>query len=249
MSSEQIDQLAILTATTSPWQLLYQDDQLLVVNKPAMLLTVPGRHPANRDCLISRVQCEFPSAQVVHRLDYDTSGLVVLPLTKHALSEISKQFQARTVHKQYQAVVLGEVQPNQGQINLPIAADPARRPLYKICQAEGKASLTHYATIAVSSWKDTRQTATISRLLLTPVTGRSHQLRLHLQSIGHPILGDTLYGNDLYAIDLDGSNVDGLPASVSPAQMSERLCLHACQLEFQHPVSGAKLQFSCEPAF
>ena len=102
--TETIDSLKILTPTTEPWQLIYQDEQLIVVNKPAMLLTVPGRHPANFDCLVSRVQQEFPTAQVVHRLDYDTSGLVILPLTKSALSNISKQFQARTVQKQYQAL-------------------------------------------------------------------------------------------------------------------------------------------------
>ncbi len=223
--SEHIDQLAILTPTAQPWQLLYQDEQLLVVNKPAKLLTVPGRHPANFDCLISRVQAEFPQAQVVHRLDYDTSGLVILPLTKAALSHISKQFQARTVDKQYQALVSGIVTPANGSINLPIAADADNRPLYKICQQTGKASLTHYQTLNL----DEKQAQ--SRLLLSPVTGRSHQLRLHLCSIGHAILGDTLY------------------ATPEVAALAERLCLHAAFIEFVHPVTLKTMQFSAAPEF
>jgi tRNA pseudouridine32 synthase/23S rRNA pseudouridine746 synthase len=223
--TDSIEVLKILTPTLEPWQLIYQDDQLLVVNKPAMLLTVPGRHPANFDCLVSRVQQQFPTAQVVHRLDYDTSGLVILPLTKAALSNISKQFQARTVHKQYQALVQGEVDPASGSIDLPIAADPARRPLYKICQQQGKPSLTHYELISYDSSHD------LSRLLLSPVTGRSHQLRVHLLSLGHPIIGDTLYG--------DAKN----------QAQSPRLCLHAASIEFCHPVSGKLLQFTAAAPF
>ncbi len=223
--ADDISELAILKATEQPWQLLYQDEQLLVVNKPARLLTVPGRHPDNSDCLISRVQREFPQAQVVHRLDYDTSGLVILPLTKAALSDISKQFQARTVHKDYQALVSGMVNPAEGSINLPIAADPERRPLYKICQQSGKASLTHYRTLSFD------QGLQQSRLLLSPVTGRSHQLRLHLSAIGHAILGDSLYA----------------PKEV--AAKAERLCLHAAFIEFNHPVTGERMQFSAAPEF
>lgn len=206
-----INELAQLTATKEAWQLVYQDEFMLVVNKPAHLLTVPGRHPANHDCLISRVQTEFPSAQVVHRLDYDTSGLVILPLTKAALSHISKQFQARTINKFYEALVGGEI-ALEGSIDGAIAADLDNRPLYKIC-SEGKPSLTHYRRL------DFTPSTSQSRVLLEPVTGRSHQLRLHLSSIGHPILGDTLY------------------ASAEIAACSPRLCLHARQIQFQHPVT------------
>lgn len=223
--ADDISELAILKATSQPWQLLYQDEQLLVVNKPAMLLTVPGRHPDNADCLISRVQREFPQAQVVHRLDYDTSGIVILPLSKAALSHISKQFQARTVHKDYQALVDGIVTPAQGSIDLPIAADPARRPLYKICAQSGKASLTHYRTLSAD--EPLQQT----RLLLSPVTGRSHQLRLHLSAIGHAILGDSLY------------------AEKDVAAKAARLCLHAASIEFVHPSSGQQMQFSSAAEF
>lgn len=212
-----LSHLAVLPATDQPFTVLYQDEQLLVVSKPAKLLTVPGRHPANKDCLINRVQCEWPSATVVHRLDYDTSGIVLLPLTKRALSELSKQFQARSITKQYQAIVTGMVKQDQGEINLPIAADTANRPLYKICQSSGKPSLTYFKVL--SRDKATNQ----SRLLLTPVTGRSHQLRLHLQAIGHTILGDTLYGE-----------------SQSIAQ-ADRLLLHAANISFKHPTTGAQL--------
>jgi 23S rRNA-/tRNA-specific pseudouridylate synthase len=132
LTMTELTDLAVLTATNQPWQLLHQDEDLLVVHKPARLLTVPGRHPANRDCLISRVQAEFPSAQVVHRLDYDTSGIVLLPLHKNALSALSKQFQARTISKQYHALVTGQT-PLSGEIDLPIGPDEANRPLYKIC--------------------------------------------------------------------------------------------------------------------
>ncbi len=219
-----LNDLAILPATTEPWQLLAQDEDLLVVYKPAQLLTVPGRHPANHDCLISRVQLEFPGAQVVHRLDYDTSGLLLLPLNKRVLSHLSKQFQARTIKKYYQALVTGEI-PEQGEIDLPIAADPEHRPLYKICRQNGKPSRTLFQRLQYDAQRD------VSRVLLEPVTGRSHQLRLHLASLGHPILGDVFYA----------------PPAVR--QATARLCLHACQVRFQHPSSGAECQYEFAPAF
>lgn len=215
LAMTDISELAQLTATLEPWQLIYQDECMIVVNKPAHLLTVPGRHPANYDCLIARVQTEFPSAQVVHRLDYDTSGLVILPLTKAALSHISKQFQARTVSKFYEALVDGEI-ACQGSIDGAIAADLENRPLYKICSS-GKPSLTHYKRL--ESKAETKQ----SRVLLEPVTGRSHQLRLHLSSIGHAILGDTLY------------------ACAEVAAKTPRLCLHAREINFLHPVTGVAI--------
>lgn len=223
--TEAIDSLKILTPTTEPWQLIYQDEQLIVVNKPAMLLTVAGRHPANFDCLVSRVQQEFPTAQVVHRLDYDTSGLVILPLTKFALSNISKQFQARTVQKQYQALVEGQLAAEHGSIDSPIAADPDHRPLYKICQTQGKPSLTHYQRLSYDKTSD------LSRVLLSPVTGRSHQLRVHLLSLGHPIIGDTLYGN--------AANIAKSP----------RLCLHAANIKFLHPTTEKLMTFSVTTPF
>lgn len=219
-----IDDLAILPATTQAWTLLYQDEFLLVVNKPAHLLTVPGRHPQNQDCLIHRVQREFPSASVVHRLDYDTSGLLVLPLTKPALSTLSKEFQSRGTKKLYKAVVAGVPEPSTGTVDKAIAADAERRPLYKI-SADGKASVTHYQLLKLLPEYQA------SLLQLEPVTGRSHQLRLHMQSIGHAILGDPFY------------------ATAQQQQQSSRLMLHASELEFTHPQTGQRLHFHAEPDF
>ncbi|MBV2127642.1 RluA family pseudouridine synthase [Arsukibacterium indicum] len=220
-----LSELAVLPATEQPFSVLYEDEQLLIVSKPAKLLTVPGRHPANKDCLISRVQREWPTASVVHRLDYDTSGIVLLPLTKRALSELSKQFQARTITKQYQAIVSGLIDKMQGEINLPIAPDPANRPCYKICNESGKPSLTFYQV----QYRDEANNQT--RLLLTPVTGRSHQLRLHLQATGHPIAGDPFYGPQ--------DNID----------TAGRLLLHACSIRFTHPLTGEQMVQDNPPEF
>lgn len=221
--SVAVEQLAILPASQEAYQILFQDDVMIVVGKPCHLLTVPGRHPENRDCLISRVQQQFPTAEVVHRLDYDTSGLVVLPLTKRALSDISKQFQARTVIKEYHAIVTGCID-TAGEINLPIAADAENRPLYKICQQTGKPSLTYYKRIAYDASTDQ------STVLLKPVTGRSHQLRLHLAAIGHAIVGDPLYA----------------PLA---APKSQRLLLHAWSLCLHHPVTKQPISVSLPPSF
>lgn len=218
------DQLAVLPATQEAYHILYQDADLLIVNKPCRLLTVPGRHPANHDCLISRVQREFPTAQVVHRLDYDTSGIVVLPLNKASLSTISKQFQARTIQKCYQARVFGQLD-NAGEVNLAIAADPAAGPRYKICPEQGKAALTYYQLLAY------RESDNTSLVELRPVTGRSHQLRLHMHAIGHPILGDSFYA----------------PPAIQA--MAERLMLHAGQICLQHPKQAKTITVSCPSLF
>jgi tRNA pseudouridine32 synthase / 23S rRNA pseudouridine746 synthase len=217
--------LAILPATSEPYQIVYEDDVLLVVNKPAQLLTVPGRHPANQDCLIRRVQREFPFAEVVHRLDYDTSGLVILPLTKRVLSDISKQFQARTIQKHYLAIVAGKLANAKGVIDLPIAADAQKRPLYKVCRQSGKPSVTRYQLQSYDSARDQ------SRVQLEPVTGRSHQLRVHMLALGHAMLGDTLYA----------------PADV--AAKSPRLQLHAAYIRFVHPLSKVVMEFTAPPPF
>ncbi len=220
-----VTQLTVLAATSEAYQLLYHDDDLVVVNKPNRLLSVPGRHPDNHDCLVSRVQQSFATAMIVHRLDYDTSGLVILPLNKSALSHISKQFQARTVHKHYTAVVSGIITDNEGEIDLPIAKDEANPRCYKICQATGKASITHYQVLS----RDTQRQQT--RVLLKPVTGRSHQLRLHMQALGHVILGDEFYA----------------PAALIAA--APRLLLHSNHIEFVHPVSQQPLSFDSEADF
>ena len=220
-----IEQLSILAATDEAFTVLYADEQLVVVNKPCKLLSVPGRHPDNHDCLVSRVQQQFNDAMIVHRLDYDTSGLVILPRNKAALSHISKQFQARKVQKHYTAIVDGLIEEDQGLIDLPIGKDEANPRCYKICHTSGKASQTHFTVIS----RDVEQQRT--RVLLKPITGRSHQLRLHLKAIGHVILGDEFYA----------------PAEIIAA--SPRLMLHSNHIEFHHPISNDWLSFDCKAPF
>lgn len=193
--------------------ILYQDDDFIVLNKPANLLSVPGRGPEKQDCLSARVQAEFPNALIVHRLDYDTSGIILMALNKPAQSNISRLFQEREVSKTYIAIVQGHIKQNAGSIDLPMRCDYERRPLQIIDHEQGKSALTH--------WKVLEQYENnTSRIELKPHTGRSHQLRLHMYSLGYPILGDNLYGT---------------PESYA---MSKRLLLHAHQLAFSHPFTG-----------
>lgn len=222
--SASLDELAILPPCLEQIKILALDPDFLVINKPSGLLSVPGRHPQNRDSVIARLQENYPTAAIVHRLDFDTSGIMVIPLNKAALSHISKQFQARTLAKHYTAVVAGLIEKDEGRIDLPIAADPDNRPKYKICPATGKPSLTEYQVLS----RDIQQNST--RVYLHPITGRSHQLRLHLQAIGHPILGCVFYGGEF-------------------AQAAPRLLLHATDLSFDHPRTGTRLRFECPPAF
>ncbi|MFT0137544.1 pseudouridine synthase [Alcanivoracaceae bacterium MT1] len=199
--------------------ILHRDDHLLVVNKPAFLLSVPGRAPENKDCVIRRLALDFPEIRLVHRLDLDTSGIMVFALTREAQSQLSRAFQQRRVFKEYQAVVDGLVKYGDGVVDLPLIADWPNRPLQKVCFETGKAALTH--------WKVLERDAVRSRtrLRLRPVTGRSHQLRIHCRELGHPILGC-----DLYA-----------PEAVLAA--SERLLLHAHRLAFNHPHTGLWREF------
>jgi tRNA pseudouridine32 synthase/23S rRNA pseudouridine746 synthase len=217
-----IDDLFILPSCTEDLRLLQVDRDFLLVNKPTRLLSVPGRHPQNRDSVISRLLPDYPGAAIVHRLDFDTSGVMVIPLNKPALSHISKQFQARTVSKHYTAVVAGLMAQDEGVIDLPIAS--AEGPRYKVCLITGKPSLTEYKVLA----RDEVTGAT--RVLLHPVTGRSHQLRLHLQAIGHPILGCEFYGGDW-------------------AKVAPRLLLHATDLRFTDPATGAEIFIEVPPEF
>lgn len=214
----------VVAPCTEEVELVYCDEHLLIANKPAFLLSVPGRLSENQDSLLARLQASHPGASIVHRLDMDTSGLMVLARDKATHRALSQQFQQREVHKQYVAVVAGHMLESSGTIELPLAKDWPNRPLQKIDFAQGKASLTHYQVTE-------RPSDTSTRLLLTPITGRSHQLRLHLRAIGHPILGCDLYGDEFaYA-------------------QSERLLLHASQLRFSHPEDGSALCFDCAPAF
>ena len=196
-----------------PVDMLYADAQLLMVNKPSGLLSVPGRHPANRDCLVSRVQQSHPEARIIHRLDMATSGVMVLARDADSHRQLSRQFELRKPHKAYEAVVQGLVEQSEGSIDLPICCDWPNRPRQKVDYDQGKPALTHYRVLA----RD--HTNHCTRLLLTPHTGRSHQLRIHLASIGHPILGCEFYGGEASAL-------------------APRLLLHARELRVEHPLSG-----------
>lgn len=200
--------------------LVFQDETLLVANKPAGLLAVPGRGEDKQDCLSARVQREFPDALVVHRLDMATSGLMLFARGIAMQRSLSQLFRERGVMKRYVAVVAGKVAGESGTVDLPIAADWPNRPLQKVDTASGKPSLTRYRVL--------QRCATTTRVELEPVTGRTHQLRLHMAALGHPILGDAFYGN----------------ASTAP-----RLLLHADTLGFAHPSDGAALNFSSPPPF
>jgi tRNA pseudouridine32 synthase/23S rRNA pseudouridine746 synthase len=202
-----------------------------VANKPAGLLAVPGRGADKQDCLASRVQAEFPDALVVHRLDMATSGLLLFARGAEMQRRLSHLFSKREVQKRYVAVVAGRVESLSAEIDLPLAGDWPNRPRQKVDHELGKPSLTRYRVLGYGEdvrpgvSKGERDTCT-TRVELEPVTGRTHQLRVHLAAIGHPILGDALYG-----------------------QGAERLMLHASALSFAHPLGGEPLALASEPPF
>jgi len=169
---------------------LYSDQFIVVAEKPSGLLSIPGRNPRNRDSLIARLEEQFPSIQIVHRLDMDTSGVMVMALTKKAHAELSRQFRDRLVAKTYQAIAAGHLVADEGKIDYPLITDWPNRPLQKVCYEEGKPSLTYFSVI------QRRQDPDTTLVELRPHTGRSHQLRLHLKTLGHPILGDKFYGDN-----------------------------------------------------
>ena len=206
--------------------ILYLSEQLVIVDKPSGLLSVPGRGAGKEDCLSRRVQAEYPDALIVHRLDMGTSGIVVMARGANAQRELSVMFQERRVRKRYQALVDGKWSADEsGAIDLPIIVDWPNRPRQIIDHTNGRPSLTHYRVI------DVDRTREVSRIELDPVTGRSHQLRVHMEAAGHPIIGDDFYGT---------------PASCAKA---DRLMLHACEIEFSEPVTGKLLRIDCPPPF
>ena len=205
--------------------ILYEDEYLLVINKPAGLLSVPGRGDEKQDCLISRVQLTHPSALIVHRLDMATSGILVLALDKESHRLLSQQFQQRAISKQYVAVVKGQLKAEEGMIDMPMICDWPNRPKQMIDMEQGKPAQTQYEVLEYASANDT------SRLLLKPITGRTHQLRLHCQYLGHPILGDELYGDS------------------ASKKSSSRLLLHASMISFEHVQTGKRVDIACDIPF
>ena len=213
----------------SPYlDIIYQDNDIVVLNKPSGLLTVPGRLPEHQDCLQNRVLKVLPTATIVHRLDMATSGIILLALNKPAHVNISRQFEKRLTQKNYIARVFGKVEKSQGSVDQPLICDWPNRPKQKVDHEQGKAALTHYRVLSYDKNNDNQIT---TLLALTPVTGRSHQLRVHMLCLGHPIIGDRLYAHPLA---LSASN---------------RLQLHAQMLQIAHPVSEQTLTFTKDCPF
>jgi tRNA pseudouridine32 synthase/23S rRNA pseudouridine746 synthase len=198
--------------------ILHRDDDILVVSKPEKLLSVPGRDPAHHTSLLSYLQDDFPAVQIVHRLDMETSGIMVLGLNAKAHRHLSIQFQNRETQKTYIAQIWGTPDGTSGLVDLPLICDWPNRPLQKVDHEVGKPSQTQ--------WKIIESNEIYSRVKLTPITGRSHQLRVHMMELGHPILGDEFYAHD---------EAYGAAA---------RLMLHAQDLSFQHPSTGEQISFT-----
>lgn len=211
------------TFTYSPDWVIYSDEDIVVANKPSGLLSVPGRGPDKQACLVSHLAHDFPNVRIVHRLDMDTSGLMVLANTAEAHRHLSRQFQDRMTEKTYHAICAGKPTQHSGEIKLPMRCDWEKRPLQKIDFLLGKHASTQ--------WQLKQQFNDRFLVELTPITGRSHQLRLHMKSLGHPILGDNLYAD---------------PASLS---MANRLLLHAHALSFVHPTTQEKMCFTQQADF
>ena len=208
-----------------PWlDLVYRDDYIAVVNKPSGLLSVPGNQPQYYDSAMSRVKEKYGFCEPAHRLDMATSGILLFALSKAADRELKRQFREREPKKYYQALVWGDVEQDHGVVELPLICDWENRPRQKICFERGKRAVTFYDVLQ-------RYPNNTTRVKLTPITGRSHQLRLHMLALGHPILGDTFY------------------AHPQAKALSPRLCLHAESLQIQHPITGETMEFTAPVGF
>ncbi len=206
-------------------RILYEDEWLIAAEKPSGLLSVPGKGAANQDCLIHRVQTLYPTSRIIHRLDMATSGILLVARDLGALRTFSRLFEQRHIDKRYEAIVSGIVDQPQGSIDLPLICDWPNRPRQKVCHDSGKNALTNFQVV------DTQPSQQTTRVALYPVTGRSHQLRVHLQAIGHPILGDEFYA----------------PEGVR--RLSSRLLLHACELNLTHPFTDESLKITSPVPF
>lgn len=207
-------------------EIIYQDEYLIAVNKPPGMLSVPGRGEHKQDCVISRLQQDLPDIRVVHRLDCHTSGVMLLAIGLDMQRRLSRLFHDREVEKRYIALVRGSVEPSSGMIDLPMRGDPDNRPKQVIDHVQGKHAQTQWCRQRFEN----HATERLSRLLLRPVTGRTHQLRVHCMALGHPIVGDRLYNESEY-------------------ESTERMMLHAERLEFNHPVSSASMCLVSECEF
>lgn len=206
-------------------KIVYQDDSLLVINKPSGLLSLSGKNPLNKDSVHYRLVQDYPSATLVHRLDFGTSGLMVVALNKVVNGHLTRQFQDRQVAKTYTAVLQGHMECNSGEITIPIIKDADNFPYQKVCYHTGKQASSAYEVLAREDKPKT------TRVTFTPQTGRTHQLRIHSQAAGHPILGCDLYGD------------------ASSLAMAERLLLHATTLAFTHPLNEQPVAFNATCPF
>lgn len=206
----------------TPLDVVHEDHEILVVNKPAGLLSVPGKGPDLADCLIARLRAVFPTALLVHRLDRDTSGVMVFGLTPHAQRHLGLQFEKRQVKKTYVARLRGRLEPRTGSVDLPLIVDWPNRPLQKVCHETGRPAQTDWRVVSYGEDE--------TRVRFMPKTGRSHQLRVHALALGHVILGDPLYAE-------------------GPARDFERLMLHSEELRLRHPDGGAGLKFRVKAPF
>lgn len=205
-----------------PLSILHDDHEILLVDKPAGLLSVPGKAPGLEDCLIARLQKVYPMALLVHRLDRDTSGVMVFALTPNAQRHLGLQFEKRMMKKTYVARVWGQMAEREGTVDLPLIVDWPNRPLQKVDFETGRQAIT--------DWKVMRFEGDTTRVRLSPHTGRSHQLRVHMQQLGHPILGDPFY-------------------ATGPARDAPRLMLHAESLRLRHPDGGKGMMFKAPCPF
>jgi tRNA pseudouridine32 synthase/23S rRNA pseudouridine746 synthase len=203
----------------------FEDEHLLLINKPSGLLSLSGKNPLNKDSVHFRLVQDFPTATLLHRLDFGTSGIMIVALNKTVNAEIGKQFQLGLVNKSYTAVLYGHLAEDRGLIEYPIAKDTDNFPLQKICYETGKKAVTQYQVI------ERLDNPPRTRVLFFPISGRTHQLRIHSRELGHPILGCDLY-----------KNADSFV-------MAERLLLHATTIEFIHPVTQGKIQGVCPSPF
>lgn len=202
-----------------PIETLWQDDHLVLINKPSGLLSLSGKNPQNRDSVHYRLVQTFPGCTLVHRLDFGTSGLMVIARNKAINAALCQQFSQRSVTKIYSALLCGHLADDEGLIDAPIAKDPALFPLMSICAVNGKPARSRYRVVERFYHEGK---VPVTRVELTPETGRTHQLRIHCQQLGHPILGCDLYGGLL----------------PPDTEQTPRLMLHASELHFAHPVSG-----------
>lgn len=210
---------------TEPWlDIVYHDNHIMVVNKPSGLLSVPGNQAQYYDSAMSRIKDKYGFCEPAHRLDMATSGILLFAMSKAADRELKRQFREREPNKHYQALVWGHLQQDSGTVNLPLICDWENRPRQKICFERGKRAVTQFTVLE-------RLPHNCTRVKLTPITGRSHQLRLHMLALGHPILGDKFY------------------AHPQAKALAPRLCLHAQSLQIRHPITGEVMRFEREAEF